>query len=122
MPVSPAGVADLPYNAEDRLVRVDLGLEHLRVWVPERHDLALSKTVRGYQHDLDTIEQMHRAQALDAETILRRFENEMNHVVGDERIVKANFAALVERLFGQEKADQVAAGLNVAAPRPQRKR
>ena len=44
-------MADLPYEAEDRFRTVALGLAKLEVMVPDRYDLALSKTVRGYAHD-----------------------------------------------------------------------
>lgn len=117
VPVERAGVADLPWDAEDRLVQVDIGLEHLRIWVPERHDLALSKIIRAYQHDLDTVEQMHAVEPLDEETIIERFHQEMGHVIADQKTLRLNFAILVERLYGQEKGAAVAASLMVPVPR-----
>ena len=61
IPVSFAAVADAPYDFEDRLVSIPgLALERLTIVVPERHDLVLMKTLRGYQHDVEVIEQIHR--------------------------------------------------------------
>jgi hypothetical protein len=117
VPISKAGVADLPYDAEDRLVEVQIDLEHLRVWVPERHDLALSKIIRAYQHDLDTVEEMHAVNPLDERTIFERFEHEMGHVIADERKLRLNFAMLVGRLYGEGKAEEVANTLKVPVPK-----
>lgn len=55
IPVSQSTVADVPYNYEDRLERQLPELDHLEVWVLEKHDLVLSKTVRCYDHDLQQI-------------------------------------------------------------------
>ncbi len=53
IPLGTAGVADAPYNYEDRLRLLKRpALERLRVLVPEKHDLALMKTVRGDRRDL----------------------------------------------------------------------
>ena len=63
--VSFAAVADAPYDFEDRLVPIrGLRLNRLTIVVPERHDLVLMKTLRGYQHDVEVIEQIHRTPAL----------------------------------------------------------
>ena len=49
IPVSLAGVFDPPYYYEDRLQQYDqINLRFLKVYVPEQHDLALMKIVRGY--------------------------------------------------------------------------
>ena len=70
IPVSFAAVADAPYDFEDRLVPIPgLALERLTVVVPERHDLVLMKTLRGYQHDVEVIEQIHRGQPLVFEVL-----------------------------------------------------
>jgi hypothetical protein len=37
-----------------------LRLKKLRVMVPERHDLALMKVVRGDRHDVDVIAEIHK--------------------------------------------------------------
>jgi hypothetical protein len=57
VPIGSAGVADLPYESEDRFRPAPLKLKRLKVLVPDRYDLALSKTVRGYAHDFEAIEE-----------------------------------------------------------------
>ena len=100
IPVGPAGVADAPNEFEDRLVILDVpGLRKLRVMVPERHDLVLMKTLRGYENDLEAAVEIHARHGLDFETLMGRYIGEMDHVTGDRRVHDLNLLALVERLF-----------------------
>lgn len=110
MPFSKSGVADAPYDFESRLERALPHIARLQVWVPERHDLVLMKTVRCYERDLQAIEAMHRISPLDADLLLRRFEQEMGHVVGDPVRLRSNFLAMVERMF-PERLEAVEARL-----------
>ena len=103
VPFGKSGVADGPYELEDRLQRALPGLRHLVVLVPERHDLALMKVIRGYEHDLEAIERMQPP--LDLDILLPRFEEEMTSAVTDLRTLKANFLVLVERLFPDRVAE-----------------
>ena len=106
VPFSAAGVADAPYHFEDRLERLTIkGLKKLRLWVPERHDLVLMKLVRGYEHDLEVIEEMHRHEPMDLDTLLARYL-EMDAAIGDPRRLELNFVAGIERLFGAKAAEQ----------------
>lgn len=59
IPIDFPGVADLPYNYEERLHRVLESLGKLRVFVVEKHDLVLSKIVRGTDHDMEQIEALN---------------------------------------------------------------
>ncbi len=52
VPLAHAGVAEIPNDAELRFKTVSIGLKRLVVRVPDRYDLALSKTIRGYDNDL----------------------------------------------------------------------
>lgn len=103
VPFGKSGVADGPYELEDRLQRALPGLRRLVVLVPERHDLALMKIIRGYEHDLEAIERMQPP--LDLDVLLPRFEEEMTSTVTDLRTLKANFLVLVERLFPERVAE-----------------
>jgi hypothetical protein len=107
VPMERATVADAPYHYEDRTLRVALRLERLRVSVPERHDLVLMKTVRADRHDIDVILEMHRRRPLGLEILVDRFENEMGHVIKDERQMRLQFRLLIEELFGAEAARNV---------------
>jgi hypothetical protein len=99
MPFEQSGVADGPYDFEDRLLRAMPRLVRLTVLVPERHDLALMKTVRGDQADLAKLQAIHDRMPFDLSVLLRRYEEEMGHVVIDPRRLRGNFLALVESLF-----------------------
>ena len=109
VPIEKAGVTDGPYHYEDRIRPVAMRLKKLRILVPERHDLALMKVVRGDRHDEDMIAEIHAHHPLKLEILLKRFEQEMGHVTKDERILRSQFRALVSRLFGPEAAKRVPA-------------
>jgi hypothetical protein len=106
--VSKAAIADPPWNFEDRLEELaELGLGKLKVQVPERHDLALMKTVRGYTHDLEVLQEMHRDRPFDLDTLVTRFKSEMGQAVTDHRLFRINFQVLIERTFGSSTAVRV---------------
>jgi len=99
MPFERSGVADGPYSFEDRLLRAMPRLSRLTVLVPERHDLALMKTVRGDQADFAKLQAIHERKRFDLAVLLDRYQQEMSHVVIDPRRLRGNFLALVESLF-----------------------
>ena len=88
IPVEFAAIAQAPWNYEDRLVELNLeGARNLHVFVPEAHDLALMKIVRGDAADLGAIEALHQRSTLNPELLVTRFQEEMGHVIGDKRIL-----------------------------------
>lgn len=107
IPFVPAGVADMPWEYQTRLVRELAHLERLDVRVPERHDLALSKALRCHEGDLQVIEDMHAVEPFQLDTLVTRFEAELGHAVGAPERRRLNFLACVERLFGEIVADDV---------------
>ena len=115
VPIEKAGVTDGPYHYEDRVRPVAMKLKKLRLFVPERHDLALMKVVRGDRHDEDMIAEIHAHHPLKLDTLLRRFEEEMGHVIKDERVLRSQFRALISRLFGPEAAKRVPAKRKLGA-------
>lgn len=118
VPIGSAGVADLPYEAEDRFRPARLGLEKLEVLVPDRYDLALSKTVRGYAHDFDAIEEMHESRRFSLKKLVERFENELDGIANtDKRKLRLNVAVLIARLFGKKAGEKVADRWGVTRPR-----
>jgi hypothetical protein len=104
MPFAQSGVADGPYDFEDRLLRVLPSLRRLTVLVPDRHDLALMKTVRGDQADFAKLQAIHERTPFDLSVLLQRYEAEMGHVVIDPGRLRGNFLALVESLFPEAAA------------------
>jgi hypothetical protein len=107
IPVSMAGVFDPPYCYEDRLQQYDqINLKFLKVYVPEQHDLALMKIVRGYENDIQTICEIHENTPFCFETLIERFLTEMTQVIGDSNTIRLNFLLAISELFGDELADQ----------------
>lgn len=117
IPVQYVGVFEPPYSFEDRLVAMKKPkLHRLRVYFPERHDLALMKIVRGFENDLQTIEEMHRSKALDLEILLERFMKEMTQVNANPGVVRTNFLLLVERLFGSSRMKEIESATEAWSP------
>lgn len=105
--MSQATVADAPFSFEERLVLYEsLSFEFLTVLIPEIHDFILMKTVRGYEHDLDVIEEIFKKNKVEKSILIERFDTEMNHVIGHRNKLKLNFAAVLHRCFGEKAADQ----------------
>ncbi len=98
VPLQKSGVADAPVDFESRLERVLPRLRRLKVLVPEKHDLVLMKAVRCYEHDVETIAEIHAHSRLDLDVLVRRFKEEMTPI-GDPVRIRRNFLVVVERLF-----------------------
>jgi hypothetical protein len=101
IPLSNAAVADVPWNYRGRLVPVLPALRKLSVFALEKHDLALSKVIRGSEQDLQQLAELHRLQDLDFETLVNRFIAEMDHVIGDPKRLHLSFVVLIEELYGE---------------------
>jgi Nucleotidyltransferase of unknown function (DUF6036) len=115
--VGPVTVADPPLNYEDRLKSArGLDFKRLVVVFPDKYDLALMKTVRGYQHDLDAIEGIHRRHRLSMKVLVDRFEAEMGQAIADPRKLRLNMAMLVARLYGLKKGQALAERWGVVPP------
>lgn len=115
VPFGKSGVADGPFNMEERFERTLPALERLVVKVPEKHDLALMKIIRGDERDMNTIQAIHRRSPLDLEVLIRRYGEEMNAVVGDPIRLRGNFLVMSERLF-PESVESVPRRLPRASP------
>lgn len=107
IPVGRSPVADLPCEFEDRLQLVMPELVQLKVCVLEKHDLALSKTLRGNQHDLDAIEELHRLDPLDQEVLVERYMDELSAAIGDPQRLDQNLVLLIRCLYGEIDGDRV---------------
>lgn len=97
IPIEQVAVYDAPYEYEDRLKKYKkIRLKKLILKVPEIHDLILMKTVRGYEHDFDVIEEIIKKNKVSKKILEDRIKNEMTHVIGDENKLKLNFEVLLE--------------------------
>jgi hypothetical protein len=65
------------------------------------------KTLRGYQHDVEVIEQIHRREPLLFDVLRSRWKSELGHAVADRQRVNLNFVEVVEHLFGRDRAEAV---------------
>lgn len=99
VPFQKSGVADGPSDFESRLQRTLPALDRLVIRVPERHDLALMKVIRGDEQDLETITAMHRRSPLDLDLLVGRYVQEMGAAVIDPTRLRSQFLVMIERLF-----------------------
>src|SRR5688572_8476625 len=83
-------------------------------WCPSANDFAMLKTVRGYAHDLDAVEALHHRKPLELVTLIDRYRSTATQAIGDPKRLRANFLALVARLYGDEAADTVETQLKVS--------
>lgn len=107
IPVERATIAEPPYNFEDRLLSLDLGLTKLTVDIPEAHDLVLMKLARAEAHDLDAIEDINKAVPLNVETLIERYLETKTQVNGSLENHRLNFLAAIARVFGEVTAADV---------------
>ncbi len=80
-----------------------LGVKHLEVFVPERHDLALMKTARGDERDITALAAMHRGgHPFELAVLVERYHEMM--VVGPQERFRGNVLTLVDELYGERVA------------------
>lgn len=104
LPLQQVGISSAPEGLMERLLPAPIqGLRHLEVLIPEPHDLALMKLVRGAEHDIEAIELLHSRHPLDPDLLLVRFHETL--IIGSPAMFKAGYLVLVESLFGRAVAD-----------------
>ena len=106
LPVQVVTIAEAPEGFVERALPIPIeGSSKLTVLVPERHDLAMMKLARGYEHDLRALEDIHRIEPFDLETLVARLQE--TDVVGPRRRFALAFLDLVARIFGEEEAKKL---------------
>jgi hypothetical protein len=104
--VRQAMVGEPRHPFEDRVWQPPItGLKLLEVWVPEAHDQMLLKAARA--ESLESVTELHRVHPLTLATLEERYREAVGHVSGPRSRFRAGFLALVARLFGAAKAEQV---------------
>ena len=97
IPLEQVSVFDAPYDYEDRLVILeDSSLTNLVIKIPEIHDLILMKTIRGYEHDFEAIQEMIEKNEVSKSTLEERIRNELGQAIGNKKRIGLNFSALLE--------------------------
>jgi hypothetical protein len=107
IPIADSGIAQIPADFEERLVRVLRQLQKLQIHVLDRHDLAASKLVRGNEHDRQQLAQLHELVPLDLDTLVVRFKELMRDFVGDPTEPWWALRHLVGELWGELEAADV---------------
>jgi hypothetical protein len=105
IPIQRVTIADEPEDYASRLERVLPDLKHLRIFVPEKHDLVLMKATRAYEHDIQVIREIHQHSPLSLEILVDRFVKEMLPIGHPVRI-HGNFLTVIESLF-PDRVDEV---------------
>ncbi len=116
VPIEMTTVADLPYEFESRLLRVLPTLRQLEIFIPEAHDLALSKLARANAGDISALEDMHARHPLSFDVLLERYRTEMTHAIGDPARLDQNFLLGVHVLFGELRRENARQLLRRARP------
>ena len=61
--------------------------------------------MRAGQHDLEVIEEIAKNNPVRPNTLIKRFQTEMGHVMANETRLRINFSAVLARCFGEEVAE-----------------
>jgi len=112
IPVGTVGIHDAPWSYEDRVRRVRIpGLRKLQVFVPEKHDWALMKIVRLLGKDIEDIREVSDKIGFNRNVFLKRFLEEMTHVIGRRADLVYNFVTMMSELYGDGEADRMEAAI-----------
>jgi hypothetical protein len=75
--IDQVGVANFPDSYASRLQRAWPFWKKLRLWIPEPHDLALTKLERSNERDIRDVVFLAQAGLINETTLTARFESEM---------------------------------------------
>ena len=85
--------------------------------MPDRYDLALSKTIRGNDNDIQVIKEMHGKKPFSLDRLVSLFETQLDGMVAkDKRALRLNVAVLVATLYGDAEGEKAALRWGVATP------
>lgn len=107
VPLRRSPVSDVPYESEDRLIRVVPETRKLIVNVLEKHDVAISKIMRSYDKDLTALERLHEASPLDADLLLSRYIAEVrkSSAIGSVDSNDRKMRWAIRDLFGEDAGE-----------------
>lgn len=116
--IGSATIADLPYDFETRIRQVsNLGLSNIRIFVPDKYDISLSKICRGYSHDLEAVLGIHRRHKLSQKVLLDRFEKEFLHIANtNKRMLCISMFLAVSQLYGRIEGERFASKYEISLP------
>ena len=107
VPLSQSPISDGPYRMKDRFTLYnDLKLKYLKVFLPEAPDIVLMKTLRLLGKDRDDIRHLIKHCRIRDSILLKRFTEEMDHVVGNYSVIKSHYLFIIEDSFGKMLANK----------------
>lgn len=108
IPLDKVSVHQPPYEYASRLkVLVIPGLKKIKIAVPEKHDWAIMKMARGYDKDLDHIQDVASRLKFSSDVFLGRFLDEMHMSHGNKSELIYSFVSTMEALFGSKIAKEM---------------
>jgi hypothetical protein len=106
VPLSYSAGAEGPYEMADRFTLYqDLKLKYLKILVPEAADIVLMKVLRFAGKDRDDIEHLVRKYKIPHKLLLKRFKDEMGHVIGDRKTLISYYLLAIEENYGSKIAN-----------------
>ena len=101
IPLANSSIAQVPSGFEQRLKRVLPSLQRLEVWVLDPYDLAVSKLLRGDEHDRQQLVALHEQVQFDKTALVSRFMELMADYVGDPTEPRWALFHFVDELWGE---------------------
>ncbi len=106
VPLSQSTIAEGPYEMETRFTLYrDLKLKNLKIFVPEPADIILMKVPRFVGKDRDDIKHLIKEYNIPHKALLKRFLDEMGHVIGDRNTLVSYYVLAIEENYGKDIAD-----------------
>ncbi len=107
IPLSKSPISEGPYNMEDRFTSYDdLKLKFLSIYVPDPVDILLMKVTRLFGKDRDDIKHLIKHSKIKESILLKRYFEEMDHVVGNTETILSHYLIAIEDNFGKKIADK----------------
>ncbi|MFZ4403341.1 MAG: DUF6036 family nucleotidyltransferase [Pseudobdellovibrionaceae bacterium] len=107
IPLAQSTVAEGPYLMEDRFtIYKDLDLKYLKIFIPEAADIIMMKLIRLLSKDRDDISHLIKSEKISDALLLKRFTEEMTHIIGNFKIIKSHYLFIIEENYGNKIADK----------------
>lgn len=104
-PVQSVSIASLPFDYEARCEEYPLGLVRLRILVPESHDWAIAKIVRGNQEDIEAVAEVNESSPFDTQTLIERYLD--TDVFGPRSAFRTSFLAALSWWLPEEDVERI---------------
>ncbi len=92
---------------EDRFTSYsDLKIQFLNIFVPDPVDIVLMKVTRLFGKDRDDIKHLIKHSKIKKFVLLKRYFEEMDHVVGNPKTILSHYLIAIEDNFGKKIADK----------------